>query len=216
MPLKVYRQTFGGTFFRKNSPAMQQTATRLRYIGRMGHDITYNEMVLGCRGGKRAAQTAFYGLFAKELFTTAVRLLNDTAAAEEVMQDVLLRVLTDTSLLLLDHAAMERRLKRMTINAAIDHLRKARRIQWEAWDEHLEPCEDETEELLYLEEQTERLRRAIEALPTQSRAVLQLAVLEEMPLSDVASILQIKASSVRAHLTRAKQRLITWFKNERK
>ncbi len=194
---------------------MQQIATHLRYIGRMGHDITYNEMVLGCRSGKRTAQTAFYALFAEGLFATAVRLLNDAAAAEEVMQDVLLRVLTDTSLLINDHAAMERRLKRMTINAAIDHLRKARRIQWEAWDEHLEPNDNETEELLYLEEQTERLRQAIEALPTQSRAVMQLAVLEEIPLSDVAAILNIKASGVRAHLTRAKQRLVTWFKNEK-
>ncbi len=182
----------------------------------MGNEIRYNETVLGCRGGKRTAQTTFYGLFAEGLFATAVRLLNETAAAEEVVQDVLLRVLTDTSLLLNDQASMERRLKRMTINAAIDHLRKTRRIQWETWDEHFEPSEDETEELLQLEEQSTRLRHAIEALPTQSRAVLQLAVLEEMPLSDVASILQIKASSVRAHLTRAKQRLITWFKNERK
>lgn len=194
---------------------MQQIATRLRYIGRMGNEITYQETVLGCRGGKRAAQTAFYGLFAEGLFATAVRLLNDAAAAEEVMQDVLLRVLTDTSLLLNEQAGMERKLKRMTINAAIDHLRKTRRIQWEAWDEHLEPSEDDTEELLRLEEQTEMLRRAIEALPTQSRAVLQLAVLEEIPLSDVAAILHIKASGVRAHLTRAKQRLITWFKNEK-
>ncbi len=115
----------------------------------MDKEITYEQMVLGCRGRNRVAQTAFYDRFAPELFTTAVRMLADEAEAEEVVQEVLLHVLTNTASLLNTPEDMARRLKRMTVNAAIDHLRKGRRMQWEAWDEHIDPTDDaDTEELL--------------------------------------------------------------------
>ncbi len=183
----------------------------------MDKEITYEQMVLGCRGRNRVAQTAFYDRFAPELFTTAVRMLADEAEAEEVVQEVLLHVLTNTASLLNTPEDMARRLKRMTVNAAIDHLRKGRRMQWEAWDEHIDPTDDaDTEELLRQEEQSNQLLRAIEALPTQNRAVLQMAVLEGMSIEEIASALHIKVEGVRVHFFRAKMRLIRWFKNEKK
>jgi DNA-directed RNA polymerase specialized sigma24 family protein len=50
---------------------------------------------------------AFYDLFAPTLFATAYRLLNNDCEAEEVVQEVLLRVLTNNSLLKDEHDVMQ-------------------------------------------------------------------------------------------------------------
>ncbi len=142
-------------------------------------------------------------------------MLDSMEAAEEVVQNVLLRTLTSSTLLLPDSADMARVLRRMTINECIDCLRK-KHITWEKLDEQTDMCDEQSlDEILLREERSEQLRYAIKSLPPQSRTVLQLAVLEEMDYEEIASALHITNSNVRAHLTRAKQKLINWFKDER-
>ncbi len=165
-------------------------------------------MVCGCREGKRKAQTAFYDCFAQRLYVTAYRLLNDSAEAEDVVQEALLHVLTTPTMLLNDYSDMVRWLNRMTVNASIDRLRK-RKVTWEEWTEQMEVKEETNlEDLLLLEERSGMLRQAIGTLPDQCRTVLQLAVMEEMSTEEIASLLRISPSGVRAHLTRAKTKLI--------
>ncbi len=172
----------------------------------------YEEMVCGCRAGKRGAQAAFYDCFVQRLYVTACRLLNQSEEAEEVAHEVLLHVLTDTALLLDGCDDMARRLSRMAVNRSIDRLRQ-RKVTWGEWDESVEMEEDDgMEEVLLLEERSGLLRQAVEMLPEQCRTVLQLAVLEEMSTEDIAELLRIKPSGVRAHLSRAKQKLINLMK----
>ncbi len=180
------------------------------------HQGTYEDIMHGCARHKRWAQAAFYDLFACAIHVTACRMLGSTEEAEEVVQEVLLRTLTNTVLLVPDRSGMARRLRRMTINECIDRLRR-RHVTWEELDGQEEGVcyEDDLDEILAQEERSSRLRRAIETLPQQSRTVLQLVVLEEMDCEEVASLLHISQSGVRAHLTRAKQRLINYFRNER-
>ncbi len=189
----------------------------MRYIDRTDKELdtkelTYKEIVQGCRSGERRAQTAFYDSFAPRLFATAFRLLSHSAEAEDAVQEVLLRVLTDTKMLLPDHYDMQRRLNRMTVNEAVDRLRR-RKLAWDEWDENMEIEDDgRLEEILLMEEHSGMLRLAIENLPCQCRTVLQLSVIEEMETEEIAALLNISPSGVRAHLTRAKQKLINWFK----
>lgn len=176
---------------------------------------TYDDMMHGCIERKRRAQAAFYDMFAPELHVTACRMLGSAEESEEVVQEILLRTLTNPVLLINDRAGMARRLRRMTINECIDHLRK-RHVTWEELDGQTDVCcEPDMDELLIQEEQSNRLRQAIETLSQQNRTVLQLAVLEEMDHEDIASLLHITTSGVRAHLTRAKQKLINYFRNEK-
>ncbi len=142
-------------------------------------------------------------------------MLDSIEESEEVVQNVLLRTLTNPPILLPDNTDMARILRRMTINECIDRLRK-KRITWEKLDENADMRDGQSlDEQLLKEERSEQLRYAIRALPPQSRTVLQLAVLEEMDYGEIASALHISNSNVRAHLTRAKQKLINWFRDER-
>lgn len=170
----------------------------------------------GCGRQSRRAQAAFYDLFARDIHVTACRILGNAQEAEEVVQEVLLRVLTRPALLLPDRTGMTRRLRRMAINECIGLLRK-RHITWEDLDEQTDISDGQSlDDFLLREERTGLLRRAIAALPQQCRTVLQLVLLEELDCEEVATLLHITNSSVRAHLTRAKQKLIDYVKDERR
>ena len=168
----------------------------------------YKEIIRECKGGRQGAQMAFYDLFAPSLFASAYRLLNNEWEAEEVVQEVLLRVLTNTSLLRDNADDMHRLLKRMTINMSIDHLRQ-RRIVWEEWDENLMTQTEESMETdIIRQEHLLQLHTAIAMMPEKDRTVLLLSVVEELSTEEMSQVLGIKPSSVRSQLSRAKQKLI--------
>lgn len=187
-----------------------------RYLTVEEYQGTYESIIHGCIRRERRAQAAFYDLFAPGIHVTAYRMLDSAEEAEEVVQEILLRTLTNPVLVVSDHGGMARRLRRMAINECIDRLRK-RHVVWEELDGQTDVCdEQDLDELLIREERSGLLRHAIATLPQQSRTVLQLAVLEEMDHDDIASVLHITKSTVRSHLTRAKQKLANSFKHESK
>ena len=168
----------------------------------------YKEIIRECKGGRQRAQMAFYDLFAPTLFATAYRLLNNDCEAEEVVQEVLLRVLTNNSLLKDEHGEMQCLMKRMTINMSIDHLRQ-RRIMWEEWDDNLMTQTEESMETdIIRQEHLSQLHTAIAMMPEKDRTVLLLSVVEEFSAEEMSKVLGIKPSSVRSQLSRAKQKLI--------
>lgn len=168
----------------------------------------YTEIIRECKGGRQGAQMAFYDLFAPTLFASAYRLLNNEWEAEEVVQEVLLRVLTNNSLLKDEPDDMQRLLKRMTINMSIDHLRQ-RRIVWEEWNDSLIiQTEESMETDIIRQEHLSQLHTAIAMMPEKDRTVLLLSVVEELSTEEMSKVLGIKPSSVRSQLSRAKQKLI--------
>ena len=174
----------------------------------------YKEIIRECKGGRQGAQMAFYDLFAPTLFATAYRLLNNEWEAEEVVQEVLLKVLTDTSLLNSEADAMLRILRRMTINLSIDHLRR-RKVVWEEWSDNLtEQSVESIEQTMIRQEDVAQLYSAIAMMSEKDRGILMLSIVEELTTEEISQILGIRPSSVRSQLSRAKQRLIKLYRYE--
>ena len=177
-------------------------------------DSNYREIIRECKGGRQRAQMAFYDLFAPTLFATAYRLLNNDCEAEEVVQEVLLKVLTDTSLLNSEADAMLRILRRMTINLSIDHLRR-RKVVWEEWSDNLsEQSVESIEQAMIRQEDVAQLYSAIAMMSEKDRGILMLSIVEELTTEEISQILGIRPSSVRSQLSRAKQRLIKLYRYE--
>lgn len=57
-------------------------------------------------------------------------------------------------------------------------------------------------------ERLERLRTAIERLPSQQRLAIVLRGMEQRPIEDVAEIMDVSVSAVRTHLHLARKRLV--------
>ena len=72
------------------------------------------------------AFAALYGQFGKPCFNLALRVLGEPAQAEDLVQEVFLKTI-DTIRSYRGDAPFGGWLKRMTVNACIDHLRRRRR-----------------------------------------------------------------------------------------
>ncbi len=84
-----------------------------------------------------AAQEAIYRLYSKACYNLALRILGDPAAAEDIVQDVFLRMMDAISGFRGD-APFGAWLKRMTTNATIDLARRNRRFDADSAEEHIE------------------------------------------------------------------------------
>lgn len=176
--------------------------------------MDYREIILGCRNGRHGAQLAFYDLFSPALYASAFRLLNNEWEAEEVAQEVLLKVFTDNSLLNSEADAMLRILRRMTINLSIDHLRR-RKVVWEEWSDSLaEQSVESIEQVMIRQEDVAQLHTAIAMMSEKDRSILLLSIAEELTTEEISQILGIRPSSVRSQLSRARQRLIKLYRYE--
>jgi RNA polymerase sigma-70 factor (ECF subfamily) len=106
-------------------------------------------------------------------------------------------------------------------NTVRTYQRKQRLRSFFIWSPDVETdIEDESPnaEALASARQTEAwLERAIQALPMPQREVLILATIENVPLKDIASILEMPNSTVKTHVRRARMRLAAcWERYERR
>lgn len=97
-------------------------------------------------------------------------------------------------------------------NTVRTYQRKQRLRSFFIWSPEIEPdvADDSPDvESLASARQTEAwLERAIQALPMPQREVLVLATIENVPLKDIASILEMPVNTVKTHVRRARMRLV--------
>lgn len=94
-----------------------------------GHTLD-DRMLQRARRGENDAHAYIYQLFSRPCYNLALRILGEPAAAEDVVQDVFLRMM-DTIRGFRGDAPFGAWLKRMTANATIDVIRRQRRFAGE-------------------------------------------------------------------------------------
>ena len=169
---------------------------------------SYEQIIEGVRRDARASQLAFYDSFHEPTYHSAAAVLGAGDEAEEVMQDVLMKVLLRPSLLQSDAAAMTRYLCRMATNAAIDRLRRSHAPLTITINEDMlpEPPLDEPDDPDELPD-TDTIRRSVERLPETYRNILRLRLFGQMRFADIAAAIRANPSSVRVQYTRGLSRL---------
>jgi RNA polymerase sigma-70 factor, ECF subfamily len=141
------------------------------------------------------------------LFRVANSVLRSRTEAEDVVQDVFLRVL-EHRLSLSTVRDMRVWLIRIAWNLALDRRRRKRPEQLdEAFARSLAgatmPADTAMEEAQHLQS----VLREIERLPKAERHVLLLSAIEELGTAEIAAVLRRSESAVRALLSRARGRL---------
>jgi RNA polymerase sigma-70 factor (ECF subfamily) len=141
------------------------------------------------------------------LFRVAHSILRSGAEAEDVVQDVFVRVLEHRKSLT---AVRDMRvwLVRVSWNLAIDRRRRIRPEQFdEGFAESLVARNLPADEALNEAQRLRAVVRELERLPKAERDVLLLSVVEELGTSQMAEVLGRSESAVRALLFRARTRL---------
>lgn len=161
---------------------------------------------------QRGDETAFADLFARHrsrVVNTAYRFLGDTDRAQDVAQDVFIRIYTSPSSYRPD-AAFSTWLYRVTANACMDDIRKTKRSRSAATNEELESMPDRSASPQDCAESSELARHvsvALRSLPDNQRLALVLQRYEGLSYQQVAEVMGLSVPAVESLLFRAKQAL---------
>lgn len=153
------------------------------------------------RGDSRA-HAAIYGLYGRACFNLALRILGERAAAEDVVQDVFLRMM-DTIRSFRGEAPFGAWLKRMTANATIDVVRRNRRFG----SEDPEVVIESTIAASSNQEATVDAWALLMKLSPRARAVVLLHQVEGYTHSELADLFGQSESYSKSILARALKRL---------
>jgi len=173
-------------------------------------DEDVRQMLAFCGGDVRAFEVLFQR-WSGPLFRYLERMLRDTAAAEELLQEAFLRVHRAR-----DRYAPEARfstwLYRIATNLALNELRRpGRREPHRSSDEEgaapLPASGPAVDEVVDARRRGARVERELEALPERQRAALWLAAVEGLSYAEVASALDVSEKAVKALVHRARTAL---------
>jgi RNA polymerase sigma factor (sigma-70 family) len=174
-----------------------------------------DELVERCKQGDSLGYQLLYQRYSKAMYNTSLRIVNNSADAEDVLQEAFLdafRSLNDFHY----RSTFGAWLKKIVINKSINTLRK-RRAYFVEIDEESDngvmalPQEEGLDEA-ELQYQVANVKKAIQKLPDGYRAVISLYLLEGYDHEEIAGILGITHNTVRTQYVRAKQKLLTIIK----
>lgn len=162
------------------------------------------------------ALSALYDRYGGLVFSLAFAVVHDHGAAEEVTQDVFLRVWDNASLYDQTQANFRSWLSRITRNRAIDILRKHRirpekhAVNWaEPSQTPLIDKNNSPERTIELRLQQDCVRGAIAQLPREQGEALQLAFLQGLTHPEIAQELQHPLGTIKTRIRLGMQKLRT-------
>ena len=154
----------------------------------------------------------FYREHHRRLHNISLRILRASGAAEEVMQDTLLKYLSAPDGFA-SSAQVSAWLARTCIRASIDRLRRRQRrnlfLKDYAQQEETLTAEEETGAAL---PDITLVRAAMDALPDPYRLILDLVLIEGLDYGEIASLTGRKETTLRSLYSRGRCKLIEMLK----
>lgn len=165
------------------------------------------QLIEACRKGQRKAQLQIYSRFARLLYVACLRITGNAEEAEEAMQDSFLKIFSRIDQYR-DGQSFEAWMHRIAVHTAIDYVRRQEPITEEITDRLVVPEDDEGPDEEEIAFSVAQVKEATLQLPAGYRVILSLYLFEGYDMEEIASILNIKAPSVRSQYLRAKRRLL--------
>ena len=143
------------------------------------------------------------------VYRLAYRLTGDQYDAEDLTQEVFLRVFR--SLSTYQPGTFEGWLHRITTNLFLDQVRRRRRIRFEGFaddaDERIAGTEPTPAQAFDDRHLDADVQRALDALPPEFRVAVVLCDIEGLSYEEIATTLDIKLGTVRSRVHRGRARL---------
>ncbi len=176
--------------------------------------LYFDALVARCKQGDMQSFRALYQRYAKAMFNTSLRIVNNASDAEDVLQESFISAFSHIGDF--DYSsAFGAWLKRIVINKSISLLRKRKLM---TVDIETTAAVETADGPAYSEEETglqvEKIKKAMIQLPNGYRAVLSLVLFEDCSYEEVGSLLNITATTARSQYHRARQKLWQILKTE--
>ncbi|WP_229665288.1 sigma-70 family RNA polymerase sigma factor [Croceicoccus mobilis] len=158
--------------------------------------------------GNSAALKQVYDMTSAKLFGVILRIMHDRELAEDVLQDVYLKVWNRAGRFDANRASPISWLCVIARNAAIDGVRRQQRSDYlsgHAEADVLEEIEDDAvpaDELLCNAEDNERMRRCMEALQDDHRKSIRMAFFDGLSHSELAERIGVPLGTMKSWIRR--------------
>jgi RNA polymerase sigma-70 factor (family 1) len=170
------------------------------------------DLLLSLRDGDERAFEELYRMYSKRIFISTLKLVNDEDQAQEILQDVFVRIWKGRKNID-PEKSFQSYLFSIAKNLVRDFFRKAaldRKLQGMLIARGTE-LYDHIESALYHKESTAILQSAIESLPVQRKTIFTLCRMEGKSYDEVAEIMGITVSTVGNQLVKATRTVRQYF-----
>ena len=162
-------------------------------------------LVKRCIRGELEAQKQLYHKYVKAMYNLVIRMVSNKMDTEDIIQESFIKVFQKIASFK-GESTLGAWIKRITINTALNHIRKNGKIEFSEIDKI--PHLPETKEESYWSNiSLPKVHEAIKALPEGSRVVFSLYLLEGYQHKEIASILGISESTSKSQYQRARKLL---------
>lgn len=173
-------------------------------------DINATHLVERCVQGDTDSYRLLYDHYVKAMYNTALRIVNNTADAEDIVQEAFSDAFRSLKKFE-SRSTFGAWLKKIVINKSINKVKRERKKWVEVDMGHIEgyaifeePDIDESE-FVY---RVESIKKGIRLLPDGYRTVLSLHLIENYKHEEIADMLGISHATVRTQYIRAKKKLL--------
>ncbi|MFC2090096.1 RNA polymerase sigma factor [Bacteroidota bacterium] len=165
-----------------------------------------NNLLAACRKEDRKAQLEIYKRYYKAMYNIALRILNNTAEAEDAMQESFLKAFQKLETYS-GEVTFGAWLKKIVINQSLDMLKVRKTLI--SIDSVAEMTEEDEgiDYLEYKDLSVNKIKEALYSLPEGYRVVLSLYLIEGYDHDEIAQILNINSATSRTQYHRAKKKL---------
>jgi RNA polymerase sigma-70 factor (ECF subfamily) len=173
-------------------------------------DQTLIQLIVQARA---EALSELYDRYGRLVFSLALNSVGDSATAEEITQDVFLRVWQRAKQYRDDRGKVSTWMTSITRHRAIDQLRRRssrpeqRSVEWADVSAASVPVVNGPEQSAVLAMERERIRAAIAQLPSEQKEVLALAYFQGMKQSQIAKALGLPLGTVKTRTRLGMQKL---------
>ncbi|MEI7596006.1 MAG: sigma-70 family RNA polymerase sigma factor [Bacteroidota bacterium] len=177
----------------------------------MAEDIKdiHKKLVDECKKGSRKAQQEIYKLYCKAMFNTCCRIMNSREEAEDMLQEAFVDAFTKIEMFRND-STFGAWLKQIVVNKCINEV-KRKKPDIHFFDDisnlnYLDDSKDKYERE-YEQLTVNRIKSAVELLPTGGKMVFNLYMFEGLSHQEIAESMNISESTSKTQFMRAKIRI---------
>lgn len=166
----------------------------------------HKKLIEQCKRGDGAAQHSLYNLYARAMLNIAARMMNSREEAEDMVQDSFVDAFSKLQGFRYE-SSFGSWLKRIVINNCLNELKRKKADLKFFDDMSLFDQESEPEEVAAEGLTAERIRKAMDQLPSGARMIFSLYLLEGYDHSEIAQILNVSESNSKSQYLRAKRKV---------
>jgi RNA polymerase sigma-70 factor (ECF subfamily) len=169
------------------------------------------DLVRRCRGGDVAAWEEIVSTFSRRIFNLAYRFTSSIEAAEDLTQEVFIRVYKTLDQFDPKHGDLGNWLMRLARNLIIDDYRRRQRNPQDSMAEdveehsfHLRAVGGSAQKELERRELREQIQNGIDRLPPDLRTCVILRDIEELSYQEIVDLLKIPEGTVKSRINRGR------------